>query len=91
MAHHIVIKKGAVFAKDGHILKGKYRYTVSCKRCGRLDDGKCTSSAQAELFKDGHHSDMSSEHQRTHPNDRAHIRAHQNKRKRSARMVKPRG
>lgn len=93
MAHHVVIKKTAVFARsDGHLLKGKYQYTVKCKRCGDLSGGqRITSQGLADLCKVNHHAEVHAEHHAKHPNDKAHVRTDLRKRNNGRKMVILRG
>jgi len=86
MAHKVSVKKRAVFAqKDGHLLKGKYKYRVKCQRCGVLHLTTITSGGVAGLLKDTHHAEVHAEHHSKHPNDKAHLRTDLKK------MVKSRG
>lgn len=90
MAHNVRIEKLQKYAKDGHPLPNRYRYTVRCKRCGSLTGDEVTSAAVAESIKDGHHSDIRSKYQSTHPHDKRQKSAPTRKRVQK-KMVKLRG
>jgi hypothetical protein len=90
MAHNVKVKKVAVLAKDGHVLKGKYRYVVTCKHraCRAHPIGEATSESRAALMKQEHHFGVSFLHTVNHPNDKAHPRTEKRK---AEKLVKSRG
>lgn len=92
MAHNVRVQRIPVVSKkDGHVLKGKYTYRVTCKHraCRSTSIGEATSAAQADNLKSDHHFGVSFLHSVNHPNDKAHERAVANKAKKAS--VKPRG
>lgn len=70
MAHNVVIKKIPLTTKDQRIVKGKYTYQVSCKRCGSLHQNKITGEGVANLAKANHHIEIQGRHAAAHPSDR---------------------
>ncbi len=82
MAHNVRVKRIPVFSKkDGKLLKGKYTYRVTCKNrnCGHVGDE--TSDARAQAMRVSHHAEVKAEYRAKNPNDRAHVRANQNRSK----------
>lgn len=80
MAHNVRVDKVPLLNKAGE-LNGKYRYDVTCKHrgCGKL--GSFTGNATAQSCRVGHHAEMKAAYRLSNPNDRAHVRANQNKKK----------
>lgn len=92
MAHNVRIDKFQQYAKDGHLLKGKYSYVVSCKQCGRLHKPGETiaSAAVAGYVKGQHHAVAKARHVTAHPHDTRYKNVPTKKRVQN-KMVKLRG
>jgi len=92
MAHNVRIEKFQRYSRDQRPLKGKYRYVVTCKQCGRLHGEQETvvSASVAEYVKDQHHAEMKAKHVAAHPHD-ARCKSAPTKKRVQRKMVKLRG